>query len=55
VPSRWWHEVVSEPDKDGKTAAANIWYKPWYHRLKFEDTQKVVRSQFVANRSRYFI
>lgn len=46
VPSRWWHEVQSEPDDDGKTAAINWWYKPWYHKLGFEDgSPHVIRNE----------
>jgi hypothetical protein len=26
LPSRWWHEVESTPDKEGKAVAVNFWY-----------------------------
>lgn len=37
VPSMWWHEVGSRGDaSDGKAAAVNWWFRPWY---RGEDNQ----------------
>ena len=33
LPSFWWHEVVSQPDKDRKfNLALNFWFEPFYKK-----------------------
>jgi hypothetical protein len=51
VPSLWWHEVGSAGDSpDGKAAAVSWWFKPWYHRLGFKDSDlRVIRSEHYAH------
>jgi len=50
VPSRWWHQVQSSPDEEGKTVAVNLWYRPWYHKLGFkEGAEVVIRNEHYAH------
>lgn len=50
VPSRWWHEVKSIGDENGKTVAVNWWYKPWYHKLAFrEESDSLIRNEHYAH------
>ena len=37
VPTRWWHYVESHPDEEGKAIGINFFYRPWYHKMGFDE------------------
>jgi hypothetical protein len=38
LPSHWWHEVISNPDEEGKSIATNKFFEPFYNRMMFNTT-----------------
>lgn len=48
LPSHWWHQVVSEPDEEGKSIGLNKFFEPYYHRYGMITTSNIFQ------RNRYY-
>ena len=47
IPSWWWHEVQSYPEKDeGINIALSFWFDPFYEREDFDHTRPLKFNPF---------
>ena len=50
LPSRWWHEVESHGDDEGKTIGVNYFFRPFFHKLGFNEAlPNFVRNEHYAH------